>query len=88
MSEITLSATAGADGRLHFDIPAEAGEYEVRVTLTPKPAGNGTGRKPTPQELGWPQGFFENVCGSIDDDTFVRPPQLPFPPPLTWEDPE
>lgn len=24
---------------------------------------------------GWPSGYFENVIGSIDDDSFKRPPQ-------------
>ena len=76
MRVIQLSAKAGADGRLHLDIPAEAGmEFEVAVVLT----ANGAARKPTPEELGWPPGFFENVIGSIDDDTFVRQPQGEFP---------
>jgi hypothetical protein len=27
------------------------------------------------QKADWPPGYFENVIGSIDDDTFERPPQ-------------
>jgi hypothetical protein len=27
------------------------------------------------QVAGWPPGYFENVIGSIDDETFERPPQ-------------
>jgi hypothetical protein len=27
------------------------------------------------QATSWPPGYFENVIGSIDDDTFGRPPQ-------------
>jgi hypothetical protein len=23
----------------------------------------------------WPPGYFENVCGSIQDETFIRHPQ-------------
>ena len=35
MRVIQLSAKAGADGRLHLDIPAEAGmEFDVAVVLT------------------------------------------------------
>lgn len=76
MRVIQLSAKAGADGRLHLDIPAEAGmEFEVAVVLT----ANGTMRKPTPEELGWPPGFFENVIGSIDDPAFKRYPQGEYP---------
>lgn len=33
---------------------------------------------PTPEELGWPPGFFENVIGSIDDPAFKRYPQGEF----------
>ena len=51
------------------------GEFDVAVELTAKPAVNGMAHKPTPEELGWPPGFFENVIGSIDDDTFMRHPQ-------------
>lgn len=27
---------------------------------------------------GWPPGYFEQVVGSITDETFQRPPQLPL----------
>jgi hypothetical protein len=73
MSVIRLTATAGPDGVLHLSVPAGgAGEYEVQVVLTPRP----TGTKPkTPEELGWPLGHFENVIGSVEDETFVAPPR-------------
>ena len=32
-----------------------------------------------PAEKGWPAGFFERTFGSIDDETFVRPPQGELP---------
>ncbi|OWK36513.1 hypothetical protein [Fimbriiglobus ruber] len=71
MSVISLSATAGPDGVLHLDIPVgAAGEYDIVVR--PKTATNGDDRKPTPEELGWPPGFFERIVGSINDPTFVR----------------
>lgn len=77
MATIRLTATAGADGVLHLALPVGAGEYEVAVEVTPKPAA---GRKPTPEELGWPPGFFEQVVGSIDDPAFQRYPQGEFEP--------
>ena len=78
MRVIQLTAKAGADGRLQFDVPnADAGiEYEVAVVLTAKPSLNG--HKPTPEELGWPKGYFESTFGSITDETFVRQPQPPL----------
>lgn len=65
MRVITLTARAGADGRLRIDVPdADAGtEYEVVLTA----------KTPTPEELGWPKGYFEAIGHS--DDSFVRHPQ-------------
>ncbi len=61
MGTIHLSATAGPDGVLHLDIPVgAAGEFEV--TVRPKP-----GKPPTPEELGWPPGYFERTAGAIPD---------------------
>jgi hypothetical protein len=58
-----------------------AGEYVVQVVVVPKP---GASAAKTPEELGWPPGYFENVIGSGDDPAFVappRPPTEPLPPP-------
>jgi hypothetical protein len=51
-------------------------EYEVVVVLQPKvPAA-------TPEDLGWPPGYFDRTFGSIDDETFVRHPQGELPKPV------
>ncbi len=34
-----------------------------------------SGLSKTPEELGWPPGYFENVYGSLRDVEFKRPPQ-------------
>jgi hypothetical protein len=74
MGVIRLTATAGPDGVLRLEVPtgSAGGEFEVQVVVTPKPAA---GRPKTPDELGWPPGYFENVIGSIDDPAFRRHPQ-------------
>ncbi len=74
MSTIRLTAKAGVDGVLHLDVPVgQAGVFDVVVQVSPT---NGVEpRKPTPEELGWSPEFIRTVVGSIDDDTFVRPPQ-------------
>lgn len=76
MSVIRMTATAGPDGVLHLSVPVGGeGEFEVQVVVTPRP----TAPKPkTPEELGWPPGYFENVIGSIDDPAFKRYPQGEF----------
>ncbi len=85
MNVIRLTATSGPDGILHLSVPVgAAGEFEVAVVVAPKPNANGPApATKTPEELGWPPGYFENIIGSIDDETFVAPPRTsskPIPP--------
>jgi len=73
-----MDATAGPDGALRLTVPVgvAGGEFEVAVVVTPK-----AGAKPkTPEELGWPPGFFEKTYGSITDEKFVAPPRPPAEP--------
>lgn len=78
MSVIRMTATAGPDGVLHLSVPVGGeGEFEVQVVVTPKPAPAAPKPK-TPEELGWPPGYFENTFGSIDDPAFKRYPQGEF----------
>lgn len=76
MRVIQLSAKAGPDGLLHLAIPVGAadGEFEVAVVVQPKslPLVPPAGRKPTPEELGWPPGYFEATAGAITDPAFER----------------
>jgi hypothetical protein len=64
----------GTDGLLHLCIPVGVAEAECEVVVVVQADAPQT-RPPSPQRRGWPPGFFENVVGSITDDTFVRPPQ-------------
>lgn len=66
MDPIHLSATAGPNGVLRLSIPVgSAGEFEVTIVATPKPAD--AGNTPTPEQLGWPAGYFERTAGAIPD---------------------
>lgn len=74
----------GKDGVLHVSVPLGTpdAEYEIVLVVQPqqkKPVGS------TPEELGWPPGYFEQTFGSITDETFVRPPQGDLPKPLDIE---
>jgi hypothetical protein len=74
MSTIRLSAKAGADCVLRLDVPVgEPGVFDVVVQVAP--VDPDTTREPTPEALGWSPEFVRDVMGSIDDETFVRPPQ-------------
>ena len=82
MNVIRFTAKSGPDGVLHLSVPVGAvGEFEVAVVVSPKPTANGAAPTPaakTPEELGWPPGYFENTFGSIDDPAFKRYPQGEF----------
>jgi hypothetical protein len=75
MTPIVLQSTSGPDGKLHLEVPVGQPdtEFEVEIVVRPKSAG-----------AQWPPGYFD-LFGSIDDETFVRPPQGELPPPVELE---
>lgn len=75
MNMIRLSQKTDKEGSLSFVIPLGKPdqEYDVVIVLEPKSG------KSTPEERGWPLGYFESTFGSIDDETFVRQPQGELP---------
>jgi len=79
MRVLQMAAKAGSDGIIHLALPLGAAneEFELAIIVSQKQTANGAVKVKTPEELGWPPGFFENVIGSIDDDTFCEPPDSP-----------
>jgi hypothetical protein len=77
MNNIVLHSTSGPDGKLHLEVPVGQPntEFEVEVVVRPKVASGGND---------WPPGYFD-LFGSIDDETFVRPPQGELEPPVEFE---
>jgi hypothetical protein len=77
MQTIRVLEKTSKDGILSLRIPLGPpdAEYEVVVVLQPRTAL-------TPEQRGWPPGYFERTFGSIDDETFVRPPQGTMPKPV------
>jgi hypothetical protein len=79
MHIVRLFATSGPDGVLHLSVPVgAAGEFEVAIVVAPKPPATGPTPPKTPEELGWPPGYFEKTFGSIQDEAFKRYPQGEF----------
>ena len=76
MTSIVLHSTSGPDGKLHLEVPAVQPdtEFEVELVLRPKSEAGSC----------WPPGYFD-LFGSINDETFVRPPQGDLPPPVELE---
>ena len=84
MKTIRTSQKAGKDGSLSLVIPLGVpdAEYEVLVVVQAKAA---TASTQTPEDRGWPPGYFENTFGSIDDETFFRHPQGELPDPVEFD---
>jgi hypothetical protein len=70
MHSIKLKKRIGADGVLHLDIPVGITDKEVEIMVIYQPLETPKQQK-TPEELGWPPGFFEQTYGSCQDDPIV-----------------
>ena len=78
MQTIRVREKTGKDGMLSLRIPLGKPEAEYEVLVVVQPTTTAT----TPEERGWPPGYFEKTFGSIGDETFVRPPQGELPKPV------
>lgn len=72
-SKILILGHVGLDGILELKIPTEFKDADLEVTATIKPVTPVSQK--TPEELGWPVGFFEKTAGSFQDEPLVRYPQ-------------
>jgi hypothetical protein len=80
METLHLSQRTGKDGVLRVSVPLGMpdADYDVVLVVQPKPANSAA----SPEELGWPSGYFDATFGSITDETFARPAQGEMPPPV------
>ncbi len=76
MSILVIQSRSGPDGKLHLEIPVEQPDTESEVQVVVRPKGTGS-----PE---WPPGYLD-LFGSVEDETFVRPPQGELPPPAELE---
>lgn len=70
MQSIKLRFHVGSDGILHLEIPVGITDKKIEVTVTYQQL-EPSARPKTPEELGWPPGFFEQTYGSCQDDPIV-----------------
>lgn len=80
MHSIQIRQTTGKDGVLHLQIPLGKPETEYDVVVVAQPKAPSIPDQ-TPEDRGWPPGYFEKTFGSIKDETFKRHPQGELPPP-------
>ncbi|MCC5632599.1 hypothetical protein LC613_33875 [Nostoc sphaeroides CHAB 2801] len=70
MQSIKLCSHVGGDGILHLEIPVGITDKEMEVVVIYQQIEPSISTK-TPEELGWPPGFFEQTYGSCQDDPIV-----------------
>lgn len=83
MQTVRVSETSGTDGVLHLRVPVGQpnAEFEAVIVLQAKAPPRPAVPSGTPEERGWPPGYFD-LAGSITDETFMRQPQGKLPPPI------
>ena len=74
MQSIKLTKRVGEDGILHLDIPLGMKDKEVEVMVIYQSIET----TQTPEDLGYPPGFFEQTAGCLADDPIQRYPQGEF----------
>ncbi|NJM19132.1 MAG: hypothetical protein HC874_28990 [Richelia sp. SL_2_1] len=74
MQSIKLKKRIGSDGILHLDIPLGMKDKEVEVMVIYQSIET----TQTPENLGYPPGFFEQTAGCLADDPIQRYPQGEF----------
>ena len=64
MISVKTTAYVGPDGTLTVAVPTPLRETDVEVMVVVQPV--------TPEERGWPPGFFEATFGSLKNDPIER----------------
>ena len=82
MISFKTKAHIGTNGTLTVDVPTPLREtdVEVMVVVQPLPASGTVPVTPTPEELGWPPGFFEQTAGAWQGEPLERGPQGEYEP--------
>lgn len=68
MNRIEIDASTDETGSIRIRLPDLPAHSPVHVVVE-------WGEAAPPARSEWPPGWFEATAGSIDDPTFVRPPQ-------------
>jgi hypothetical protein len=71
MQSIKVRSRVGSDGMLHLQIPGGIKNTDLEVIVIFQPVASETEAK-TPEDLGWPPGFFERTFGCFRDEPLVR----------------
>jgi hypothetical protein len=69
MQNISLDSYIGADGILLLKVPFTPNEANLKVKVTIQPV---TSESKSPEELGYPPGFFGEVIGGWVGEPLIR----------------
>ncbi len=64
MNTVLIRSRSGADCKLHLEVPVGRPDTDFEVEVVVRKSSGDV----------WPPGYFD-LFGSIDDETFARPPQ-------------
>lgn len=67
--QIETQKTTNADGSMDLHVLTQFPNAEVKVVIWIEPKSN-------PEELGWPEGYFDELYGSTADIGLEEPPEL------------
>lgn len=71
MQSITLRSHVGEDGILQISVPIGMIDVDLEVMVIVQPIVKTESAK-TPEELGWPPGFFERTFGAWEGEPLIR----------------
>ncbi len=77
MQSIKLISHVGSDGILHLEIPLGITDKKIAVIVTYQQLESSTTVK-TPEDLVWPDGFFDQTYGICQDDPIVTDSERDF----------
>ncbi|MDJ0719901.1 MAG: hypothetical protein QNJ54_37730 [Prochloraceae cyanobacterium] len=83
IQNIKLNSHVASDGILRLEVPLAITDADVQVTISIVSAT--PNNRKTPEELGWPQDFFERTAGALEQDPLLRYPQGELPQ-KDWDD--
>lgn len=73
MKSIKLQSHVGSDGILKLEIPLGLTDADLEVLVVVQPLISLAST--TPEDLGWPPGFFEETAGVWQGDPLIREEQ-------------
>ncbi len=71
MEILKLKIRADGEGKVILQVPQDLANQELEIAVIYQPASPPSTTR-TPDELGWPPGFFEQTAGCLADDPLVR----------------